>query len=416
MLFPAPFQVDFPMNLVSATRHRRWAPTLWEILRVFLQLGLTSFGGPIAHLGYFRREFVTKRGWLDEHAYADLVALGQFLPGPASSQVGMALGYLRGGIGGAVAAWLGFTLPSALLLVVFGLGLHDLSGWIGGDWLHGLKVVAVAVVAQALWGMGRSLTPDKERVSVAVAALVVASLFPSSRGQVAAIVAAGVFGWRFLVLPASPLDDLAPMGGRRSVGAVFLVAFMALLVGLPLLATESPSYPLHLADSFYRAGALVFGGGHVVLPLLQAQVVPAGWVSNSDFLAGYGAAQAVPGPLFSFAAFLGAVSSQSPSGWVGAGIALIAIFLPGFLLVLGALPFWEHLRRYEAMRRAMLGINAAVVGLLLAAFFNPVWSSAVTDAKDFCLAVIAFALLVFWKVPPWLVVIFAAVAAGSGFA
>lgn len=388
----------------------------WEIFRIFLRLGLTSFGGPVAHVGYFRQEFVATRQWLDEHAYADILGLCQFLPGPASSQVGIAVGFTRGGIQGAIAAWLGFTLPSACALVLFATGLNELSARLGTEWLHGLKVVAVAVVAQALWGMGQSLSPDKERASVAAVTATIASLFPSSLGQIGAILAAGLFGWAFLRLPVSHPQLPAPVGGRRRLGAVFLAAFAVLLLGLPLLASTVRSYPMDLFDSFYRAGALVFGGGHVVLPLLQAQVVPAGWVSNSDFLAGYGAAQAVPGPLFTFAAFLGAMSAKSPSGWLGGGIALVAIFLPGFLLVLGALPFWDRLRRYRAMRRAMLGINAAVVGLLLAAFFNPVWSSAIHNAMDFCLAMVAFVLLVFWKVPPWLVVIVAAVAAGAGFA
>jgi chromate transporter len=404
------------MNHATAETATQLPPTRWDIFRIFLRLGLTSFGGPIAHLGYFRQEFVTKRRWLDEHAYADIVGLCQFLPGPASSQVGLALGFSRGGTLGAVAAWLGFTLPSAILLVLFGLGLNALSSQFGSGWLHGLKVVAAAVVAQALWGMGRTLCPDKERASLAVAATSFVSLFPSSLGQIGTILASGLLGWAFLRTSTIRPEVDVPMGGGRRIGAVFLAAFFVLLLGLPGLVAAIPNYPLHLFDGFYRAGALVFGGGHVVLPLLQAVVVPAGWVSNSEFLAGYGAAQAVPGPLFSFAAFLGAVSAHSPSGWLGAGIALVAVFLPGFLLVLGMLPFWEHLRRYEAMRRAMLGVNAAVVGLLLAAFFNPVWTSAVHNATDFCLAVIAFLLLVFWKVPPWLVVILAAIATGIGLA
>jgi chromate transporter len=386
----------------------------WEIFRAFLHLGLTSFGGPIAHLGYFRHEFVEKRQWLDEHAYADVVALCQFLPGPASSQVGVALGLSRGGVLGAVAAWLGFTLPSAIALVLFGTSLSAISDRIGNTWLHGLKVVAVAVVAQALWGMGKNLIPDRLRATVAVVAALVASIWPSATGQVGAIVAAGIAGALFL--PGSTAAPATPQAVHfgRLAGAIFLGAFFVLLLGLPFLAAASGRYVAELFDSFYRAGALVFGGGHVVLPLLQAQVVPAGWVSNDAFLAGYGMAQAVPGPLFTFAAFLGAVSTRSPAGWTGAGIALVAIFLPGFLLVIGALPFWDQLRQYATMRRAMLGINAAVVGLLLAAFYNPVWTSAIGSRIDFCLAAIAFLALAWWKIPPWFVVVAAALATGSG--
>lgn len=395
----------------SGLRHQL---PIWEIFHAFMRLGLTSFGGPIAHLGYFRHEFVEKRRWLDEHAYADVVALCQFLPGPASSQVGIALGLSRGGVPGAVAAWLGFTLPSAIALVLFGTGLSVISARIGHGWLHGLKVVAVAVVAQALWGMGKSLIPDKLRATVAVVAALVASVWPSATGQVGAIVAAGMVGALFLrESTAAPATPQAVHTGRLT-GAIFLVAFFVLLFGLPVLAAASGSYVTQLFDAFYRSGALVFGGGHVVLPLLQAQVVPAGWVSNDAFLAGYGIAQAVPGPLFTFAAFLGAVSSQSPAGWVGAGIALVAIFLPGFLLVIGALPFWDRLRQYSSMRRAMLGINAAVVGLLLAAFYSPVWTSAISNRLDFCLAAAAFLVLVWWKAPPWLVVLVAALVTGLG--
>lgn len=386
----------------------------WETFRAFLALGLSSFGGPIAHLGYFRREFVERRQWLDEHAYADLVALCQFLPGPASSQVGIALGLSRGGLAGAIAAWLGFTLPSAVVLVLFGTGLSAISDRIGHSWLHGLKVVAVAVVAQALWGMGKSLAPDKLRATIAVVAALVASVWPSSAGQVAAIAAAGMVG--ALLLPALTAAPTAPpeVHISRLTGALFLVVFFVLLAGLPILAATSGSYVAQLFDGFYRAGALVFGGGHVVLPLLQAQVVPAGWVSNDAFLAGYGMAQAVPGPLFTFAAFLGAVSTRSPAGWVGASIALVAIFLPGFLLVIGVLPFWDRLRQYSAMRRAMLGINAAVVGLLLAAFYNPVWTSAIGSRIHFCLAAIALLALVWWRIPPWLIVLAAGLVTGFG--
>lgn len=388
--------------------------SLSELFFVFLRLGLTSFGGPVAHLGYFHAEFVERRRWLDEHAYADLVGLCQFLPGPASSQVGMAIGLSRGGILGAIAAFLGFTLPSAILLVLFALGLARFGNAIGGAWLHGLKIVAVAVVAQALWGMGKALAPDAKRATLAVGAAAVVSLAPTGAGQIGVIVAGALIGWAFLrsdlALPQSSL----PVPVKRSTGALLLAAFFLLLIGLPAAAQGSGNYVLELFDGFYRAGALVFGGGHVVLPLLQAIVVPRGWVSNDAFLAGYGAAQAVPGPLFTFAAYLGAISSRTPAGWTGAAIAVAAIFLPAFLLVAGILPFWEGLRRHAGIKRAMLGINAAVVGILLAAFYHPVWTSAILGAADFSLAAAAFLLLVFWKWPPWLVVVLAAAATGIG--
>ncbi|HJV53963.1 MAG TPA: chromate efflux transporter [Noviherbaspirillum sp.] len=388
--------------------------SILDIFWAFLRLGLTSFGGPIAHLGYFREEFVVRRRWLDEHAYADLVALCQFLPGPASSQVGMALGLSRGGLPGAIAAFLGFTLPSAIALVLFALGVSRFGNQLGGGWLHGLKVVAVAVVAQALWGMGKTLAPDKWRATVAVAAAVIVTLVPSALGQVGVIVGGAILGRALLRSDAALPHSSLPVPVKRITGACLLGGFFLLLLALPFLAERTDSHAVQLFDSFYRAGALVFGGGHVVLPLLQSQVVPAGWVSNDAFLAGYGAAQAVPGPLFTFAAYLGAVASPSPSGWAGAALALAAIFLPAFLLIVGTLPFWESLRRYAAIKRAMLGINAAVVGLLLAAFYHPVWTSAVHTAADFCLAATAFLLLVFWKWPPWLVVVLTAAAAGIG--
>lgn len=390
------------------------ASSLIQIFLVFLRLGLTSFGGPTAHLGYFQNEFVVRRKWLDEHAYADLVALCQFLPGPASSQVGMALGLSRGGIPGAIMAWLGFTLPSAIMLVLFGLGFSTLSSTLGTGWLHGLKVVTVAVVAQALWSMGKNLCPDKLRASVAIAAAAITIMIPSALGQIGVIIAGAVFGWLFLQ-PATllPSTHLRISTGHRT-SLIMLVIFLLLLVLLPVIGAKTDIYAIQLFDSFYRAGSLVFGGGHVVLPLLQSEVVPKGWVSNDVFLAGYGAAQAVPGPLFTFSAYLGSVSAGNPSGWVGAVIALVAIFLPSFLLIIGTLPFWEHLRRYTVMQRAMLGINAAVVGLLLSAFYHPVWTSAILSVADFILAAVAFLLLQFWKVPSWLVVIFAAIVTGLG--
>src|SRR5262249_45472733 len=346
-------------------------PGTWpEVLAVFLKLGLTSFGGPVAHLGYFHTEFVERRRWLDEQSYVDLVALCQFLPGPASSQVGIGTGLLRAGIPGALAAWVGFTLPSAVAMVLFAYGLGTLEDALGTGWLHGLKIAAVAVVAQAVWGMAQSLCPDRARATLAVMAAVVVLLAPSALGQIGAIAAGGVIGLALLRddagAPGSALD--VPIG--RGFALACLALFFALLAGLPLLAAAVPSQPLALIDSFYRSGSLVFGGGHVVLPLLQAEVVPRGWVTNDAFLAGYGAAQAVPGPLFTFAAYLGAVMRPEPNGWLGATICLVAIFLPSFLLVFGALPFWAALRGAPRAQAALRGINAAVVGLLLAALYR----------------------------------------------
>lgn len=379
---------------------------------IFLKLGLTAFGGPIAHLAYFRQEFVVRRNWFDEQAYADIVALCQFLPGPASSQVGMAIGISRAGIPGAIAAFLGFTLPSALALVLFAIGLKHFGDQTGAGWIHGLKVMAVAVVAQALWGMSRTLAPDMKRaVMVAIAAAVVLTV-PSSIGQIAAIVIGGVYGFALLAAPTVPHDTRLNVTISRAAGIASLFLFIGLLIVLPIVADGSGIHALKLFSGFYRAGALVFGGGHVVLPLLQAEVVPPGWVSNDAFLAGYGAVQAVPGPLFTFAAFLGAISSQTPNGWTGAAIATFAIFLPAFLLVVAFAPFWESLRRHGAVRRAMLGINAAVVGILLAAFYDPVWSSGIRSWSDFGLGLATFLLLAYGKWPPWLVVVCAAVAAG----
>jgi chromate transporter len=381
-------------------------PRWLEVLRVALKLGLTSFGGPVAHLGYFRNEYVVRRKWLDEATYADLVALCQFLPGPASSQVGIAVGQLRAGYAGALAAWVGFTLPSALALVLFAYGVDALGGALGSGWLHGLKVVAVAVVAQAVLGMMRALAPDRARATLAAVATVVVVAVPSAWGQIGAIVLGGIVGL-FLPHPGAPSDPAAlPVSVGRWAGAALLIVFFLLLVGLPFLATQS--HALRVFEAFYRAGSLVFGGGHVVLPLLQASVVPPGWVSNDAFLAGYGAAQAVPGPLFTFSAYLGAVMGPQPNGWTGAALCLVAIFLPSFLLVLGMLPFWDHLRRRPRVQAALRGVNAAVVGLLLAALYNPVWTAGITNAYDFALAVVAFLLLFMWQAPPLLVVLLSA--------
>ncbi len=382
-----------------------------EVLGAFLKLGCSSFGGPVAHLGYFRAEFVDRRRWLDEAAYADIVALCQFLPGPASSQVGLSLGLLRAGLPGALCAWLGFTLPSALALILFGYGLAALGGLAGAPWLHGLKIVAVAVVAQAVWQMARTLASDRARASLAVAAAALTLAIPSTLGQVAAIALGALIGWRFLAGVSAPPAAAMPLRLGRGWSVAFLALFFLLLFGLPLAAAGSGSHAVALVDSFYRSGALVFGGGHVVLPLLQASVVPPGWVGNDAFLAGYGAAQAVPGPLFTFSAYLGTVMGPAPHGWRGGLICLLAIFLPSFLLVLGVLPFWSELRRQAGVQAALRGVNAAVVGLLLAALYRPVWTSAIFAAPDFILGILAFLLLSFWRAPPWLVVILGALGA-----
>jgi chromate transporter len=382
-----------------------------EVFRAFLKLGLTSFGGPIAHLGYFRDELVVRRRWIDEAGYADLVALCQFLPGPASSQVGFALGLLRAGALGACAAWAAFTLPSALALVLFAFGATALEGPVGSALLHGLKVVAVAVVAQAVWGMARALCPDKERAGIAVAAALIVTFAAGSIGQVAAIVMGALAGlWLCRGAPA-PTTGRLTFPVSRQAGATALALFFALLVLLPVAATAFHAQALALFDAFYRAGALVFGGGHVVLPLLQAEVVPPGWVSEDAFLAGYGAVQAVPGPLFTFAAYLGAVMRPEPDGVVGAAIGLIAVFVPGLLLVVGTLPFWDAVRTRPGAQAALRGTNAAVVGLLGAALYHPVWTSAILSPRDFALALVGFVLLTIWQAPPWLVV--ALTAAGS---
>ncbi|MHC2019821.1 chromate efflux transporter [Methylobacterium sp. CM6247] len=387
-----------------------------EVFLAFLKLGLTAFGGPIAHLGYFREEFVHRRRWLDEAAYADLVALCQFLPGPASSQVGFSLGLMRGGgLAGGLAAWSAFTLPSALLLVAFAYGAGALGGPVGSGIVHGLKLVAVAVVAQAVWGMGRSLAPDVTRASIAFSALCLVTALAGSAGQVVAIAAGAMAG---LVLcrqaagvPGQPLRF--PVS--RRAGSLALLLFGLLLVLPSLLAEVLASQGLAMFDAFYRAGALVFGGGHVVLPLLRTALVETGWIGPDAFLAGYGAAQAVPGPLFTVAAYLGAVLGPEPNGPAGAVIALVAVFLPGLLLVYGALPFWDAFRAKPLAQAAMRGANAAVVGILAAALYDPLWTGAVLGPRDFALAAGAFLLLTIGAAPPWIVVVLTA-ASGAGFA
>jgi len=377
-----------------------------EVFRAFLKLGLTSFGGPVAHLGYFRDELVLRRRWMDEASYADLVGLCQFLPGPASSQVGFAMGLRRAGPVGALAAWSAFTLPSALFLIAFAYWASAFDGPVGQAVIHGLKLVAVAVVAHAVWGMAHALAPDRSRAAIALGALLLVTLAGGAVGQIGAILlgaAAGLWLARGADVPPPPAD----LGLRTppAFGLAALALFASLLLGLPLLVIATDWQAVALFDAFYRAGALVFGGGHVVLPLLEAEMAGPGWLSQDAFLAGYGAAQAVPGPLFTFAAYLGAAAIPEPNGLAGAAIALVGIFLPGMLVLVGALPFWDRLRQRLAAQASLRGINAAVVGILAAALYDPVWTSAIFNSYDFAVAAIAFLALVRWRVPPWTVVL-----------
>jgi chromate transporter len=392
--------------------HRDKLGSAAEVFLAFLKLGLTSFGGPVAHLGYFREEIVERRGWVDDHAYGDLVALSQFLPGPSSSQVGIALGTVRAGVRGGLAAWLGFTLPSAILMILFALGVS----WFDLDagWLAGLKIVAVAVVARAVWSMGRQLCPDWPRAGFAAAAAAAVLAWPGPLGQVMAIVLGGAAGWLILDKGGREAPRALNHGVSRRLAAACLALFTVLLAALPLGAALTANQPLALIDSFYRSGALVFGGGHVILPLLQAEVVPPGWLDRDDFLAGYGAAQALPGPLLTFSAYLGAMIDPRMAGLPVALLCLVAVFAPSFLLVIGMLPFWEALRRFGAAQAAMAGINAAVVGLLLAALYDPVWTGAIHAPRDFALAAAAYGALAWAKLPPWLVVILCGLA-GAAF-
>ena len=403
-------QQDGLLNDVSPTEATAPRGSAIEVLWAFLKLGLTSFGGPVAHLGYFRTEFVERRAWLDDRSYSDLVALCQFLPGPASSQVGIALGLGRAGWLGALCAWVGFTLPSAIALILFALGVTRSAALSQSGAVHGLQVVAVAIVAQAVWGMARTLCPDRPRAGVAITAALLVLAVPSAIGQVGAIVAGGIAGRWAVPVRQLPAAEHRDYGVSRRAGAAMLVLFGLLLVLLPLLATVVRSPALDVIASFYQSGALVFGGGHVVLPLLQTSIVHPGLVTNDAFLAGYGAAQAVPGPLFTFAAYLGAVMTGPLGGWIGGSVLLVAIFVPAFLMVAGALPFWEILRRREGVQRAMAGVNAAVVGVLAAALYDPVWTSAIHSRADFGLALGAFGLLVHGRQSPVLVVALAALA------
>ena len=389
--------------------------SLLEIFWVSTKLGLTSFGGPIAHLGYFHEEYVRRLKWVDGESYADLMALCQFAPGPTSSKVNFSLGLMRAGYLGGLLSWVGFTLPSALALLLFAYGAGALSGPVGTGILHGLKLVAVAIVAQAVWGMARTLCPDRERASIAGGAALIVLLSTSAFSQLAAILFGAVIGAWLCRKNPSAAGEQAPIKVSRGVGVAALTAFFGLLFGLPLLRSLTESQTIAMMDAFYRSGALVFGGGHVVLPLLQGAVVAPGWVGDDAFLAGYGAAQAVPGPLFTFAAYLGAVMKPEPNGLAGAALALLVIFLPGILLHLGTLPFWESFRQRTGTQAVMRGINAGVVGLLGAALYSPIWTSSVRGPADFAVVLVGFILLMAWKAPPVVVVAVSALG-GAAFA
>ena len=383
------------MNSTKQNRIR----SLIEIFLVSTRLGLTSFGGPTAHLGYFHEEYVRRRKWMDEKSYADLVALCQFLPGPSSSQVGIGIGIMRAGILGGITSFIGFTFPSAVVLIVFALLMTGFDVGNSG-WIHGLKIVAVAIVAHAIIGMAKSLTPDLKRKTIAIFALLVTLLWQTAFSQVGVILIAALIGYFLLKQKNDGAVGQSRFPVSKRVGGFCLLLFVGLLVALPLLKEATGSYWLAMFDSFYRSGSFVFGGGHVVLPLLEKEFIPAGWMSEESFLAGYGVTQAVPGPLFTFAAYIGTVMN----GWQGGLVATVAIFLPAFLLVIGALPFWDQLRNHPKIAGAIMGMNAAVIGILIAALYTPIWTSSILEAKDFGLAVILFSMLSYWKLSPWVVV------------
>lgn len=411
---PEPSSSDLTPSSATTTGPR----AALDVLRAFLVLGLTSFGGPVAHIGYFRRAFVTRRRWLDDASFVDLVGLCQFLPGPASSQVGFSIGLLRAGWLGGLAAWCGFTLPSVCLLLLFAVLAPHLGGTLGDGVVHGLKLVAVAVVAQAVWDMARRLCADVRRAGIALAAIAILGLTTTAFAQLIVIVFGAVLGYGLLrtsnAIPASPAASTLRFHISHTASLVSLALFVVLLAGLPLLHQWTNGRAIAIFDGFYRSGALVFGGGHVVLPLLQAQTVTTGWVSANDFLAGYGAAQAVPGPLFTFASYLGWMSGAPSQSWLGAALATLGIFLPGLLLVIAALPNWQTLRARPSTAAMLAGVNAAVVGILASALYSPVWTSAVHSAADVALAIVAFVLLVRWNAPPLAVVALCVIAGATG--
>lgn len=390
---------------IVSTKQKNERGSLLEILLVSTRLGFTSFGGPVAHLGYFHEEYIRRRKWMDEKSYADLVALCQFLPGPASSQVGIGIGVMRAGLLGGFLAFIGFTLPSVIALIVFALLLHSF-GFDGSGWIHGLKIVAVVVVAHAILGMAKNLTPDIQRKTIALFAIIATLLWQTAYTQVGVIILAGVIG--FLLFKQQTIDNDAssvefPLS--KQFGIACLTLFFGLLILLPILREVTSFQWIALFDSFYRAGSLVFGGGHVVLPLLEREFVPTGWLTEEQFLAGYGATQAVPGPLFTFAAYIGTVIS----GWQGGLLATAAIFLPAFLLILGTLPFWNVLRKNTTVKGVFMGVNAAVVGILISALYDPIWTSSILSTVDFAFAALLFSMLVFWKLPPWVIVLVGAI-------
>lgn len=389
------------MNFIKQNRIK----SLIEIFLVSTCLGLTSFGGPTAHLGYFHEEYVRRRKWMDEKSYADLVALCQFLPGPASSQVGIGIGIMHAGIVGGITSFIGFTFPSVVALIVFALLVTGFDVGNAG-WIHGLKIVAVAIVAHATIGMAKSLTPDLKRKAIAILALLVTLLWQTAYSQVVVILIAAIIGYLLLKHEDEGAGEQSRFPISKRVGWICLLLFFGLLAALPILKEATGSYWIAMIDSFYRAGSFVFGGGHIVLPLLENEFVPTGWMNEEAFLAGYGVTQAVPGPLFTFAAYLGTVMN----GWQGGIVATIAIFLPAFLLVVGALPFWDQLRNHPKITGAIRGVNAAVIGILIAALYSPIWASSILEAKDFALAVILFSMLAYWKLPPWIVVVTGAMA------
>ncbi|WP_374472739.1 chromate efflux transporter [Phenylobacterium sp.] len=398
-------------DVMDETQPQRAAA--WEVFLAFLHQGLTAFGGPVAHIGYFRREFVERRGWVSEAAFADLLALCQFLPGPASSQLGMAIGLRRAGLLGALCAWIGFTLPAAMAITALAYAAPALSGALGGGWLHGLKIAAAAVVLQALTVMARTLAVGPIRAGMAIGAAAGLIVAGGPVSQICALVAGAAFGFAFLKSDAPPEPEALAAGPRDlrlAAGAIALFAF--LLAGLPFLAQVLQSPLAGLASVFYRTGALVFGGGHVVLPLLETEIVGRGWLDADTFLAGYGAMQALPGPLFAFAGFVGAAQGVAPGGWLGALVAIVSIFLPSLLLVLGVLPFWDDLRRLPGARGALAGVNAVVVGLLAAALWDPVLTHAIVRWSDGALLAAAYIFLTIARFPPWLVVVGFAAATG----
>jgi chromate transporter len=380
--------------------HKRFK-SLWELFLISTRLGLTSFGGPTAHLGYFHTEYIRRKKWMDEKTYADLVALAQFLPGPASSQVGIGIGVMRAGVLGGIVSFIGFTFPSVIALILFATLLTNYDVGDAG-WIHGLKIVAVAVVAHAILGMAKNLTPDLKRKAIALLALIGTLVAQSAITQVGVILVAALIG--FLLYNKQPIaldKTKSNFPISKKISALCFVLFFGLLFLLPFMRELTGSYWIAMFDSFYRSGSLVFGGGHVVLPLLEQEFVPTGWITEEAFLAGYGATQAVPGPLFTFAAYLGTVMK----GWLGGLVATIAVFLPAFLLILGALPFWDQLRNNPKIKGAIMGVNAAVIGILISALYHPIWTSSILAPMDFALAALLFSMLSYWKLPPWMIVI-----------